>query len=906
VTATPVPPVGTTLDAVSVDEVVSVQGAAPALETLKVASTVPDPLIPGSVVVFDITVENTGNVSLEGVTLSDTLRRADDTRISPDPVATFVSGDGGAIDILDVDETWTYRVSHTMTQDDIDAGGLSNSVLARATDPFATDVEDLSDDGTGSGSQPTFVGVAPLPSVEAVKVITTSTIAVNETVTFEITVENTGNVTLSSVDVISDTLTRNDGANTPLVLSSGPDFVSATMGSVAGTLLVDEIATYRASYVLQQADVDAGGITNTATAQGTAPGGETARDITDNGTSGSGGDDPTVLEIPADPSVALVKSLQSGGPTFETLNQELVFAFEVTNTGNVTLTDPITITDALITDAGQTISCPLPPLAPQASLTCTASYFVTQDDLDTGSLTNTDVTVPATQLPSLEMGKVADEITSANFIVGAVASYTYTVTNTGNVTVTDLVTITDNRIEASDIQCPVFPIDGLAPGAEFVCTASYVVTVDDVALGSVTNNASATDGTVVSPLVSETIPVDGTPALSIDKVLTAVNGDTGLTSFAAVDDILTYGFTVTNSGEVSFSNDITVIDPLIEQSPITCFTSTVENPDLIPGETTTCQGTYRVTQADLDAGEVFNEATASTEFGVGPTVVTSPAGTETTPAATQPQIALVKSVATLPVTDVGQVLTYTLTITNVGNQTLTSISGSDPLLPNLSCAADTLAPGAELVCSDTYAVTQDDVDAGTLVNNADVSAINPQGDSIVAEDQLITDMPAADPAFTLVKSANPDPYGGLGTAVLYTFTVQNTGNVTLSDVTVTDSIVDPAFSCTVPSLGVGQTDNSCTLSYVVTQDDVDAGQIVNTATAIATDPFGAQPVAEDTNTANGPDAAPALLATKTASVGGTAVGSVVTYTLRVENNVFDNTVCAAKRRYRWRWRLGCH
>ena len=60
------------------------------------------------------------------------------------------------------------------------------------------------------------------------------------------------------------------------------------------------------------------------------------------------------------------------------------YSYEVTNTGNVTLAGPVTVTDDKAT-----VTCPSGDLAPGASVTCTASYTITQADLDTGSVTNT-------------------------------------------------------------------------------------------------------------------------------------------------------------------------------------------------------------------------------------------------------------------------------------------------------------------------------------------------------------------------------------------------------------------------------------------------------------------------------------------------------------------------------------
>ena len=67
-------------------------------------------------------------------------------------------------------------------------------------------------------------------------------------------------------------------------------------------------------------------------------------------------------------------------------------------------------------------------------------------------------------------------------------------------------TIADNRIDAADITCPAFPATGLAPTDTYICTGTYTVMPDDVLLGTVTNNATATDGTTTSPTASETVP----------------------------------------------------------------------------------------------------------------------------------------------------------------------------------------------------------------------------------------------------------------------------------------------------------------------------------------------------------------------------------------------------------------
>ncbi len=897
VTATGTPPAGAATPVpATADEVVSVAAEAPALETVKLAAALGANPGVGTSVDFTVSVENTGNVTLSDVTLVDTLKRVDNTAISPNPVAVYDSGDAGLAGQLDVGETWTYLVSHVLTQADIDAGGIVNSVRATGTSPGDTDVSDLSNNSAGAGSAPTVVLIAADPSLETSKRITDGPVTVGSTVRFEIDVENTGNVSLSDLTVSDEGLKRADG--TALTLSGGPGFLRATLGSSAGDLQVGEVATYRASYVLTQADIDAGGIENSARATGTPPTGTPVTDATNT---------PVTLTIAPAPSIALVKSLTAGGPTFNAVGNVLTYGFVVTNTGNVTITEQVGISDPLITDAGGTIICAAPPLAPNATLSCEGQYTVTQADIDAGKVDNVaqanagsvssaqaTETVPALQRPALATvktgatitvdGTVYTDLRSEYFVTNAVVGYTYVVTNTGNLTLTDPITVADNRI--ANVNCPALPAAGLLPTQSITCTADYTVTETDVRLTSVTNAARATSGSVSAPIVTETVPADGEPLLSIEKTLsratradgTPIAGDT----FDTVGDLLVYEFTVTNDGTISFVNDVVVEDARLA-SPLVCFTSTSADPGLRPTESVTCEGTYAVTQEDLDAGEVFNEAYAQTHFGADDTPVISDPDTVTTPSNALPALNIVKSAQTLPITGVGQVLTYTLTLSNDGNQTLTNVRATDPLIPTMSCAIPVLATGAVETCSGTYTVKQADIDAGELVNTAAARGLTPNGTAVGSETELVLDVPAAAPALVMTKVGNPQPFGPVGSAVTYVFTLENTGNVTLFDLDITDEIADPTFTCRVPRLDVGAVSDECALSYVVTQADVDAGEIVNVAAVIGRDPFN--PIEEVTARSVIPSqpAMPSLEATKIANVQGTVVGSRVLFDLYVEN-----------------------
>ncbi|MCG8149591.1 hypothetical protein GUY44_03810, partial [Pimelobacter simplex] len=68
----------------------------------------------------------------------------------------------------------------------------------------------------------------------------------------------------------------------------------------------------------------------------------------------------------------------------------VTYSFEVTNDGNVTLSS-VGISEGAFTGSGamSAIDCPPGALAPGDSVTCTATYEVTQADVDAGAVRNT-------------------------------------------------------------------------------------------------------------------------------------------------------------------------------------------------------------------------------------------------------------------------------------------------------------------------------------------------------------------------------------------------------------------------------------------------------------------------------------------------------------------------------------
>ncbi len=118
---------------------------------------------------------------------------------------------------------------------------------------------------------------------------------------------------------------------------------------------------------------------------------------------------------------------------------------------------------------------------------------------------------------------------------------------------------------------------------------------------------------------------------------------------------------------------------------------------------------------------------------------------------------------------------------------------------------------------------------------------------------------------TLTKTADRQDFSAVGQVLTYTLTATNSGALNLNSVTVSDPMLAD-LSCTpaIPAtLGPGAA-ITCTGTHTVTQADLDAGKVENTATASAKDPGGADVVADATLLVPG-TRTPALELTKRAT-----------------------------------------
>src|SRR5690606_31277636 len=168
--------------------------------------------------------------------------------------------------------------------------------------------------------------------------------------------------------------------------------------------------------------------------------------------------------------------------------------------------------------------------------------------------------------------------------------------------------------------------------------------------------------------------------------------------------------------------------------------------------------------------------------------------------------------------------------------TLQDLEVTDVLFPGWNETVATLAPDSAKVYTLDYLVTQADLGSGKLVNAVALTGDDANWDPLT-HGQAGVEVPAVQsPAITVTKSTDRSKtYSAEGEVIEYTIIVTNTGNVTLTNVQVTDDNADVTNVGTISELEVGQSE-TFTASHTITQADLDAGVVYNVATATGKDP----------------------------------------------------------------------
>jgi len=728
----------------------------------------------GDVISYNIAVQNTGNQTLTGVSVTDPF--IGNLSLIPDAA----SADGE----LDVGETWYYTGSHTVTQSEIDAGGNITNIATADSDQTAPDTDDAS------------IPVAQAPALAIDKAVASvsggngngSLDAPNDVVSYLITVTNTGNITLHDVTVM-DPLT------------------GLTVNGV--TLAPGASESYETSYTLTQADLDsnAGGdgyIENTATVDSleTDPVSDTE-----------------AIEIFTSKALSIDKKLVgisngNGNATADAVGDVLDYSVTVSNLGMVTLTN-VTVLDP---NSGLNISGET--LAPGQSKTYQTSYTLTQADLDnngggdgyidntatadsdqTGSISDTESTALLRSV-GLGVDKSVTNISGGNLFAdaaGEIITYQIKVYNAGTVTLTGVV-VTDELTGMNQ------NIGSLPPGETVSYTTQYTLQQSDLdgnggGDGDI-DNISIADSDQTQPVSDdEAVQLLINPLLYVNKTFVNVSGGNGNNLVDAAGDQLNYQILVANPGNVTLT-DLSVYEALTGLN--------LSGMTLAPQAVLTYQTSYTLSQADLDNdgggdGYIDNIVLADSKQ----TLQVSDA--ESVPVLRTIGLSFDKAFTGVSggngnaLADfAGDELNYSITVKNLGSVTLTDVLVTDTLT-GLSETLDFLAPGAEKTYTSSYILQQADLDSngggdGRVENlasvdtNETVALSDSEAATIIYDAQMdLTKYVSVDQGLTWDDANTPTGPTLLSTAgynPLFKYTALNNGTVTLKDVTLSDPDYD--------------------------------------------------------------------------------------------------------------------
>jgi uncharacterized repeat protein (TIGR01451 family) len=202
----------------------------------------------------------------------------------------------------------------------------------------------------------------------------------------------------------------------------------------------------------------------------------------------------------------------------------------------------------------------------------------------------------------------------------------------------------------------------------------------------------------------------------------------------------------------------------------------------------------------------------------------------------------------------GEVITYNYVVTNTGSSPLAGpvIVADLPRVvtcPNVNTVGNGdvyLDFNESVTCTSSYTITESDFNTGSITNlaTANVGGVtsNPSGVTLTR----------AQPSSTLrlAKAASPTTYGQIGQTINYTYTITNTGTAPLgpAQFVVNDNKLSAPLNCGPAETTLAPNQPiTCTAPYLITQADMAAANLTNSATATGAGQTSAPATATITN-----------------------------------------------------------
>ncbi|MBR5640885.1 MAG: InlB B-repeat-containing protein [Firmicutes bacterium] len=373
--------------------------------------------------------------------------------------------------------------------------------------------------------------------------------------------------------------------------------------------------------------------------------------------------------------------------------------------------------------------------------------------------------------------------------------------------------------------------------------------------------------------VPGTLKIVGEGYVSITKEVTSTpkEGDA-----YGLGEVIEYKITAKNEGETVTLYNVVVADEMTDQTWTIPVLGPGEAKDFIPNS-------HTVTEDDIKAGKVINKAVIKSGTPDNPNTPDTPENPDIpfTPDPPiiidvptedpNPHLTITKVVTSTPAKDgkyaLGETINYKITVTNDGNLTITDINVIDKLEGVVldepeDWTIESLAPDASVELTASYTVTEADILAGKVKNEAVGQFLDPRepvdppttpdDPPTTPEDPPVINVPTEEPpevltetpkaylVITKVTTSSPeDEKYKLGEELTYTITVKNEGNVTVTNITVTDAKTKDTWE--IGDLAPGEElEAPLFTGYMVGEEDVIQGKVINEATATGTVPEGVE------------------------------------------------------------------
>ncbi len=490
------------------------------------------------------------------------------------------------------------------------------------------------------------------------------------------------------------------------------------------------------------------------------------------------------------------ESPQAPGPSIP-VGSAIVWSYVVANSGQVGVSQ-IQVTDD---DPAVTVVCPRADLQPGQSMTCTArgtaqacqyvKVGTVRGWTSTGQAVASAATsyyygapAPGIRILTATNGYQADNVPGPTVLPGSSVTWTYTVINTGNVALGNVLVIDNQGPPVTCLRTV------LQPGESMLCTASGIADEGQYSnVGSVT--ATPTCGAQVSAQDPSHYFGGGDAGIAIETRVNGTHYDAPPGLQVPAGQGVSWSHRVTNGGQVALST-VAVTDS--RGVNVTCPKSTLQ-----PGEVMTCTGGG--TGGSVPACQISTLGTATGRSASGQQV--SAVDESYAFGQIQPAVTIETRVngqdadqAPGPTLQVGSSVTWAYVVKNTGNSSLANVTIGDDLAGDVSCPKATLQPGEQMTC---YALGTATV--GTHSTQGTVTADPPCGPQVSAADPTHY-FGGGTPGLEIRKLTNGQdlPWPGatipVGQSVAWTYVATNSGLLPLTGVSVTDD--DPTVTVTCP------------------------------------------------------------------------------------------------------------